>query len=410
MPGSVPALAGPAEAPALQEAEDEAQATGAGEGGRWRLMLDGVLFATFNRQGGPRGATEFRSQNWFMAMADRRVGPGTLTLSGMLSLEPLTVGEGGYAELFQVGEAYRGLQITDRQHPHDLAMQLAGWWRKPLGAQAGITFGAGLPGEPALGPVAFMHRPSAAENPTAPLSHHVFDSTHIAMGVLTVGADSGPFVVEGSLFQGREPDEHRYDLEPGPLDSWSARVWYRPGSEWAFQVSHGYLHEPEALEPGSQRRTNASASWFRQRQNGFTAVTGAAGRNARPYSKVHAFLLEATHQAGRNAFYGRVEALTVETEILLFPQVVHVPHPGELVDPVQAYTVGAVRDVLDFGGFKIGAGGDVSFYGVPSLLENTHGRRPVSFHLFVRVCPPAKGGRMWNMTMATPPRAGHHRH
>jgi hypothetical protein len=381
--------------------------------GEWRLMLDGVLFATFNRQGGPRGAIEFRSQNWFMAMADRRVGSGTLTLSGMLSLEPVTVGEGGYSEIFQVGEAYRELQITDRQHPHDLAMQLAGWWRRPMGARAGITFGGGLPGEPALGPVAFMHRPSSAENPTAPLSHHVFDSTHIAMGVVTLGADRGPFALEGSLFQGREPDEHRFDLDPGALDSWSARVWYRPGSEWSFQASHGYLHEPEQLEPGSQRRTNASASWFRQRPNGFTAVTAALGRNARPYSTVHAFLLEATHQAGRNAVYGRFEALTVETEILLFPQVVHVPHPGELVDPVEAYTVGAVRDILDFGGFKIGVGGDVSFYGVPPLLENTHGAQPVSFHLFVRLRPPARGGRMWNMTMATPPRVGHagpHRH
>jgi hypothetical protein len=373
-------------------------------------MLDGVLFATFNRQGGPRGATEFRSQNWFMAMAHRRLGAGTLTVSGMLSLEPVTVGEGGYAEIFQVGEAYRGLQITDRQHPHDLAMQLAGWWRRPVGAHAGVTIGGGLPGEPALGPVAFMHRPSSAENPTAPLSHHVFDSTHIAMGVVTLGADRGPLAVEGSLFQGREPDEHRYDLEPGALDSWSARVWYRPGPEWAFQASHGYLHEPEQLEPGSQRRTNASVSWFRQRPNGFTAVTAALGRNARPYSTVHAFLLEATHQAGRNSVYGRFEALTVETEILLFPQVVHVPHPGELVDPVQAYTVGAARDVLDFRGFKVGVGGDVSFYGVPSLLENTHGAQPVSFHLFVRLRPPARGGRMWNMTMATPPRAAHHRH
>jgi hypothetical protein len=393
--------------------QDESPTPKADGEGEWRLMLDGVLFATFNRQAEPRGATEFRSQNWFTAMADRRVGAGLLTLSGMLSLEPATVGEGGYAEIFQVGEAYRGLQITDRQHPHDLMMQLAGWWRLPIGARSGITIAGGLVGEPALGPVAFMHRPSSAENPSAPLSHHVFDSTHIAMGVVTAGVDRGPLALEGSVFQGREPDEHRYDLDLGALDSWSARLWYRPGSEWAFQVSHGRLHEPEALEPGSQRRTNTSASWFRQRPDGFTAVTAALGRNARPFSTVHAFLLEATHEAGRNAVYGRFEALTVETEILLFPQVVHVPHPGELVDPVQAYTAGALRDIADVGGFKIGVGGDVTFYGVPTLLENTHGAHPVSFHVFVRLRPPARGGRMWNMTMATPPRqhrAGGHRH
>jgi hypothetical protein len=376
----------------------------------WTVHADGVLFGTFNRQGGPRGDTEFVSQNWVMAMGTRRLGPGALTVSTMLSAEPLTTGRAGYSHIFQVGEAFRGLQLTDRQHPHDLFGQLAASWRIPIGQRAGFTLAGGPRGEAALGPVAFMHRPSSSANPSAPLSHHVFDSTHIATGVVLVGLDGGPWAAEGSWFRGREPDEHRYDLEMGALDSWSARVWWRHAG-WSIQASHGLLHEPEQLEPGNQRRTSLSVSWLRERGTAFTAVTAAVGRNERDFSTVRAVLAEVTHQIGRTALFSRYEDLTVETEILLFPQVVHRPHAGELVDPVRQLTVGGLRQLLDVRGFALGLGADVAFYGVPPLLEFTHGRRPVSFHVFLRLQPPARGGRMWNMTMGKPPDAqGAHSH
>jgi hypothetical protein len=320
----------------------------------------------------------------------------------MVSAEPATAANPGYSEIFQVGEAYQGLQITDHQHPHDLLMQLSAAWRVPVGHKWGFTLAGGPRGEAALGPVAFMHRPSSSENPTAPLSHHMFDSTHISTGVLLAGVDRGPFALEGSWFRGREPDENRYDLELGALDSWSTRLWYRPAPRWTMQASYGFLHEPEELEPGDQKRINASVSWLRQSPSGFTAVTAAVGRNERPFSTLHALLFELTHQAGRTFVYGRFEDLTVETEILLFPQIVHRPHPGELVDPVGMLTAGAVRDVADIRGFKIGVGGDVAFSRVPDILQFTHGEHPTSFHLFVRVRPPARGGRMWNMTMGEP--------
>jgi len=372
--------------------------------GGWSLGFDGVVFATFNRQGGPRGETDFRSQNWFMAMGMRPLWRGTLTLSGGLSAEPTTVGKRGYSEIFQEGEAYRQLQVTDRQHPHDLFMQLAAAWRVPLGKQVGLTLAGAPVGEPSLGPPVFLHRPSSTENPTAPLSHHIFDSTHIGSGVLLLGVDRGPFAIEGSVFRGREPDEDRYDLEFGAIDSWAARLWFRPGTEWAIQGSHGYLHEPEQLEPGDQRRTNGSVTWVRQRGSNFTAATAAFGRNVRRFSTVRALLLELTRQWGRTSVYGRFEALTVETEILLFPQIVHRPHPGELVDPIKELTAGVVRDLADVRGFRLGMGADVEFYKVPRLLQFTHDEQPVSFRIFGRVRPPARGGRMWNMTMGQPMR------
>jgi hypothetical protein len=368
----------------------------------WTLGLDGVVFLTFDKQGSLRGETQFISQNWFMGMAAHQLGPGHLMLTGMLSAEPFSVGPAGYAEIFQEGEAFHGLQVTDHQHPHNLFMQLAASWRVPLGEGVSFTLAGGPVGEAALGPVAFMHRPSSSEDPIAPLSHHIFDSTHISNGVVLVGLDRGPFSIEGSVFRGREPDEHRYNIELGALDSWSVRGWFRPGSEWTMQVSYGFLRQPEQLEPGNQRRTNGSVSWLRERESGFTAVTAALGRTARDYSTVHALLVEATEQWRGTSVYGRLEAMTVETEILLFPERVHHPHPGELVDPVREETVGAVRDIADVRGFKVGIGGDVVFYGVPEILQFVYGPSPRSFHLFVRLRPPARGGRMWNATMGQP--------
>jgi hypothetical protein len=213
--------------------------------------------------------------------------------------------------------------------------------------------------------------------------------------------------VEGSVFRGREPDEHRYDVEFGALDSWSVRLWWRPASAWTLQASHGSLHEPEQLEPGNQRRTNGSASWFRQNASNYTAITVALGRTTRQFSTVNALLVEGTHWFGRTSIYGRAESLGVETEILLFPEQVHRPHAGELVDTVQAFTAGIVRDVARIRGLSLGIGGDVTLYGVPPLLQVTHGQNPQSFHVFLRLALATKAGRMWNATMGDPAEIPH---
>jgi hypothetical protein len=376
----------------------------------WTFAWDGVLFATFNNQGGNRGETEFRSQNWVMGSATRPLGSSTFGVTGMISLEPLTAPGRGFSEIFQVGEAYQGLQITDHQHPHDFFMQLAASWSVPLDTRSRLTFAGAPVGEPAFGPVAFMHRASAADNPLAPLAHHIFDSTHIASSVILGRYDLGILSVEGSIFHGREPDEHHYDLEFGSPDSWSTRVWLRPTPGWLVQASYGFLEEPEELEPGDQHRANVSASWSRHRPNGFTAVTAAFGRNERQYSRLRSFLIEATHKLGRSSIFGRYEGTEVETEILLFPQIVHVPHPGELVDLVHATTIGGVRDLATIRGAAIGIGGDVTFYGVPTLLENTHDAHPVSFQLFVRVAPANAMRRMWDMTMGQHGGGSGHQH
>lgn len=367
----------------------------------WHWMQDAVLFVVYDDQGGPRGGREFNSPNWWMAQASHAAGAGSIAFNVMLSLDPLTVGKSGYREIFQVGEALDGRPVVDRQHPHDLLMQLSLAWRLPLTDRTSLTFAGGPVGEPALGPTAFMHRASAAENPTAPLGHHTLDSTHIAMGVVSAALDRGRFTVESSLFNAREPDDNRWDLmDPGALDSWSVRGWFRPNDEWELQASTGHLREPEQLEPGDIQRTTLSASWLRQHASGFSAVTVAYGRNNKSHDDANAFLAESTISRGSNALYGRVEATQVETALLV-PAVPVAPPAMDLgVDRVFAATLGGVHDLWTARGTTFGLGADVTFYGVPDALRESHGSHPVSFHVFFRLRPPASPmGRMWNMRM-----------
>jgi len=370
----------------------------------WHWMADGVVFANFNHQDSNRGETQFRSQNWIMASGSRKLAAGQLFVSGMLSFEPMTVTPRGYSQLFQMGEAYNQLENIDRQHPHDFFSQLAAGYRLALGSHGAVTiFGAPV-GEATLGPVAFMHRLSASENPTAPLGHHTFDSTHIAQGVVGLGVDAGPFTLEGSAFHGREPDQYRYGVTPGALDSWATRLWFRT-TEWTAQASYGYLHQPEELEPGNVRRASGSITWTRERIDHALSVTAMYGRNKRTYTDLPAFLGEALGRVGRTFVYTRIELLDVETEHLLFPSIVHRPHPGELVDRLNAYTGGAVRNVYGMKWFSLGLGGDVTFYNVPARLQSFYGTNPYGVHVFARVRP--GGGpfmRMWNMTMSQPMR------
>jgi hypothetical protein len=382
----------------------------ASEDQRWHVMQDAVVFGLFNRQGGPRGGSEFKVPNWWMGMFSRKVGTSNLTIHTMLSLDPLTVGNKGYREIFQVGETFEGRPLVDYQHPHDGFMQLAAVWRKPIRGQTGLTIAGGPAAEPAIGPVAFMHRASAMENPMAPLSHHTFDSTHIAFGVVTAAVDRGPWMLEGSVFNGREPDEHRWDFDFGALDSVAGRVWFRPRDEWEFQLSSARLRNPEELEHGNVLRTTASAAWLTRDDNDFTAVTAAYGVNSGEDVARASWLVEATRRRGAHILFARGEVVDVETATLLGDAAIS----HAVTNTVTALTVGGVRELPPWRGMLSGIGAAVTYYGVPAPLEVTHGRRPVSFQVFVRLRPQTGPmGRMWNMHMIKPmqptadPHAGH---
>jgi hypothetical protein len=358
----------------------------------WLLMFHYNFVAGVNAQGGPRGVTKFESANWFMPSAMRRVGKGTLELRGMFSFEPFTFPPGGSPLLFQTGETYKGAPVIDRQHPHDLFMELSATYTLPLGDRGTWFVYGGYPGEPALGPVAFMHRTSASENTSAPLSHHMQDSTHISFGVVTTGFTYRWFKLEGSIFNGREPGENRYNFEANPWTSRSARLWFAPNDNWSIQVSHGFLRNPEALEPGDVRRTTASISYNRKFERGNWASSLIWGRNHESHSgeifNLNGYVTESTvNFLDRNYLYTRLE-LADKNQLLRDEDRVQLGitehHPSFRIG---AYTFGGSREIWNTEKHSLAVGSDVTFYSKPSILDAIYGTNPVSWKIFFRLRP-----------------------
>jgi hypothetical protein len=365
-------------------------------------MQDGLVLGLFNDQGGPRGGDEFKVPNWWMGMLSHQRGRHELALNMMFSLDPATVGEEGYGEIFQVGEVLDGKPLIDRQHPHDLFMQLAASWRVSFSERTALMLSGGPAGEPTLGPVAFMHRPSASNLVLAPLGHHTFDSTHISFGVLAASVDYGRWTFEGSVFNGREPDEHRWDFDFGAMDSVAGRVWFRPAPGWEAQVSSGYLRDPEALTPGDAVRTTASLAWLKQDGADFRAFAMGYGVNAAHDERRHGVFGEYSIEKGPNGVTGRLEFQQVETAALLTGEVPGDDH-HDAVPPalVTAMSLAGTRRFLTVRGFEAALGAQVVFHVTPEVLQPTHGDAPVSWQVFLRVRLPAGSmGRMWNMRMS----------
>jgi len=358
----------------------------------WMTMFHGYAFLNGNRQGGPSGGSEGESQNHLMLMAVKAWGGGKLSLLGTFTLEPATMPAPGSRQLFQRGETYHNLLLVDRQHPHDLFVQLGASWEKSFGGAGRLRLYAAPIGEPALGPVAFPHRLSASENPTAPLAHHNQDSTHIAADVVTAGWKYTIFELEGSTFHGREPDENRWDIEQGRLDSYSGRLWVRPTPELAFQVSSGHLAHPEKIEGGNQIRSTASVGYQTERAGGFFAASLIAGRNSTPDGPEWGSTLEWTWKfADANFLYGRVES--VDRDLFELENKRQRPEgvPARRT-AVQATTFGFVRDVGIVPGVESGVGIDATIYRFTRRLNDVYGAHPVSVHGFLRVRFGSHGG------------------
>src|SRR4029079_400891 len=227
--------------------------------GDWTLMTHGTLNLVYDTQGGPRGDAKAFASGMLMGMARRPLGNGTLQFKAMVSPDPL-MGKRGYPLLLASGETANGVTpLVDRQHPHDLFMELSASYSHKLSATDSVFVYAGLPGEPAFGPPAFMHRMSIMDSPEAPITHHWLDSTHITFGVLTAGVFRDGWKLEASRFHGREPDEHRYDIETGALDSTAVRLSWNPTENWSLQTSWADVKSPEQLDP-DENQTKWSAS------------------------------------------------------------------------------------------------------------------------------------------------------
>jgi Heavy metal binding domain len=358
------------------------------------LMLHGAVFPRYTNVSTRRGDDRIDAPNWIMAMYSHPLGESTqIGARLMMSLDPLTEGGRGYPLLFQSGESWNGEPLHDRQHPHDLFDELSVSLSQKFDYDFSGYVYFGYPGEPALGPPTFMHRPSAMDDPDAPLGHHWQDSTHVTFGVATAGiawSRFGGMKIEGSVFTGREPDENRYDFDRPRFDSFSGRISWNPTQNLALQVSHGYIKSPEELEPDLKRhRTTASviynlplghdSNWSNTFVWGQNHDTGEG--------KTQSLLIESNYQRGRDTVYVRWERVEKSGHELVLN-----PPDESRIFPISGYTLGYVRDLTHATGLDIGLGTQFTINDRPDRLDRYYGDDlGYAFQFFLRMRPSLHG-------------------
>lgn len=357
--------------------------------GKWNTDLMGTGFAVDTQQSGPRGGDKFYGLSWMMASAEHRVGPrGAFETDLMLSLEPATVTGRSYPELFQTGETAFGVPLADAQHPHNFIMGLGFHYVRQLSEATQLDAYFAPVGDPALGPVAFPHRASAAELPLAPLAHHWQDSTHIADEVVTLGISHKKIKLEASGFYGSEPGENRWTIQTGPINSWSARLWFFPGRNWAMQVSGGRLAHPEALEPGDVVRTTASLHYSRPMQGSVWSTGFIWGRNhsTATHRDLNSYLVESVLpvRAG-NFLTGRAEMVDKDELFAAQPALEQQLNPvAGSTFRIAAFTLGYTHDLRLWRAVQTGVGADFTAYAVPAAIQPFYGAHLLGASLFVR--------------------------
>jgi len=352
------------------------------------LMLHGAIFPRYTNVSTQRGDDRIDAPNWFMAMYSHPLGESAqFGARLMMSLDPLTEGGRGYPLLFQSGESWNGEPLHDRQHPHDLFDELSFSLSQKFDYDFSTYVYFGYPGEPALGPPTFMHRPSAMDDPDAPIGHHWQDSTHVTFGVATAGVVWRDIKIEGSIFTGREPDEDRYDFDQPDFDSYSGRLSWNPTRNLAAQVSFGYIKSPEALEPELNRhRTTASLIYnlpLGNDSNWSNSFVWGQNNDTEGQGKTQSFLVESDYQRGRDTVYFRWERVEKSGEELVLNQAA-----DTRIFPVSAYTLGYVRDLSHGSGLDIGLGTQFTINNRPDTLDRYYGDGlGYAFQFFLRIRP-----------------------
>jgi Heavy metal binding domain len=355
--------------------------------GRDMLMLHGAIFPRYTNVSTPRGDDRIDAPNWIMGMYSHPLGDST-QIGGrlMMSLDPLTEGGRGYPLLFQTGESWHDQPLHDRQHPHDLFDELSLSLSQKFDHDVSAYLYFGYPGEPALGPPTFMHRPSAMDDPDAPIGHHWQDSTHITFGVATAGLVWRNIKVEGSIFTGREPDENRYDFDRPRFDSYSGRISWNPTKNLALQTSFGYIKSPEALDPKTNiHRTTASAIYNLPlgHDSNWSNTFVWGQNNSTGEGKTQSFLIESNYQRGRDTVYFRWERVQKSGHELVLD-----PPDESHIFPIGGYTIGYVRDLSHGNGVDIGLGTQFTFNDRPDRLDRYYGDDlGYAFQFFLRIRP-----------------------
>ncbi len=358
--------------------------------GSWNLMIMGQGFVIDTQQSGPRGADKFYSANWAMVSAEHKIGAGSFMLQSMVSLDPATVTHERYCLLFQTGETAYGVPLVDAQHPHDFFMGIGVHYAHPLGAHTMLQLYYAPVGDPALGPVAFPHRASAFELPQATLGHHWQDSTHIADNVATVALKHKWLRFEASGFYGTEPDEHRWNFDWGPMNSYSGRISVFPTAHWMAQISAGRITKPERQAEGDVVRTTASLHYTRplaDRDAWSTSLIWGRNHDTSSQRNLNSYLVETLYPASKKDFVtARLELVDKDELFANDPELEHrLEHSAGSTFRIQAYTVGYTRDIGTVSNIEAGLGANITAYAIPSAIKPFYGDHPWGANMFLRV-------------------------
>jgi hypothetical protein len=343
----------------------------------WMLMLHGTLWGVYDSQSGPRGGDKFFAPGMVMGMARRDYGGDTLQLRAMLSPDPF-MGRTGYPLLLASGETADGATaLIDRQHPHDLIMELSASYGHKFDAGNSAFLYFGYPGEPALGPPAFMHRASGMDIVQAPITHHWLDSTHITFGVVTAGFVHDDWKLEVSQFTGREPDQFRFNFDAAKFDSTAVRASYNPDEHWSLQASWGFLKSPEQLEPATdENRVTASASYVTKwgAEQSIAATAGWGLKDLSDGHRLNGVFLEAEYHPALNwTAFARTE----------WEQNAEIDAQG-ITREVGQLTLGGIRDFPLNDHVKLGFGASYMFGFVPASIVPSYGD-PRGTMVFTRI-------------------------
>lgn len=356
---------------------------------KWNFMFHGAVWLRYNYQDignkGSRGGNQFDAPNWFMAMGQRKVGKrGLFVFNSMFSLDRLTVGGSGYPSLFQSGESWKGAPLVDRQHPHDLFSELAVGYTHMVNKDIDITAYIGYPGEPALGPTAFMHRISSFNLSSAPLGHHWQDATHITFGVATIGFRYKKIKLEGSSFTGREPNENRYNFDKPRFDSYSYRISYNPNANYSFQASQGFIKSPEELKPNEDvwRTTASVIESHPLGKNRYISSALIWGMNYSHQNYEHSVLFESNLQLSKLAVFGRYEFIQKDASELALTT-----FDEDRIFNINSISLGTSYIIFNQFNTNMTVGIIGSMQVTEKVLNPIYGAVPISGEVYLRINP-----------------------
>lgn len=363
-----------------------------GRAGYWNVALHTNSFVGYAGSPNRDGTGELVSMNWLQGVATHAIGNGDLIVRATLSAEPATMPQTGYPLLLQTGSALHGDPLADRQQAHELVSELSFRYRVPVADTFGLDLYVAPVGEPALGPPAYPYRFTAMGDPLAPLGHQWLDATYITFGVATAGVFTRSVKLEGSYFNGREPDEEPWAIDlPRVPDAQSVRLTVNPTRELSAEVSYGHLGSPEwTLEDVSQQRFLGSLTWVMPLAlpASHVGLTAAAGQNNPSLGPTtYASLVEATALVhDTHTLFGRAEAGTKTGRELALA--------AEMTDEkfaIGSLSVGYIYDFHQLPAVVAGAGivATLDVIG-PTLGGIYDGRTPWGGMVFVRLRPPLR--------------------